>query len=44
MMNRVFVYGTLKSGLSNHYLLKGCKRLGVATTVSTYRMIAKEFR
>jgi gamma-glutamylcyclotransferase (GGCT)/AIG2-like uncharacterized protein YtfP len=43
MTNQVFVYGTLKSGQSNHHLLKGCKPLGVAATVPTYRMIAKAF-
>ena len=30
MTHRVFVYGTLKSGLWNHYLLKGCEFFGGA--------------
>jgi gamma-glutamylaminecyclotransferase len=39
MMHRVFVYGTLKSGLWNHYLLKGCESFGGTATVLTYKMI-----
>jgi gamma-glutamylcyclotransferase (GGCT)/AIG2-like uncharacterized protein YtfP len=27
-MNKVFVYGTLKKGYHNHYLLDGCEYLG----------------
>ena len=40
MTHRVFVYGTLKSGFWNHYLLKGC---GHAATVPTYKMIENGF-
>ena len=43
MTHRVFVYGTLKSGFSNHYLLKGCECLGGAASVSTYKMIENGF-
>jgi gamma-glutamylcyclotransferase (GGCT)/AIG2-like uncharacterized protein YtfP len=43
MTHRVFVYGTLKSGFRNHYLLGGCAFFGAATTVSTYRMIENGF-
>jgi gamma-glutamylcyclotransferase (GGCT)/AIG2-like uncharacterized protein YtfP len=43
MMHRVFVYGTLKSGFSNHYLLDGCEYLGGAATVPTYKMIENGF-
>ena len=43
MTHRVFVYGTLKSGFWNHYLLKGCEFVGSAATVPTYRMIENGF-
>ena len=43
MTHRVFVYGTLKSGFWNHYLLKGCKFFGHAATVPTYKMIENGF-
>jgi gamma-glutamylaminecyclotransferase len=43
MTHRVFVYGTLKSGFRNHYLLKGCEFVGSAATVPIYRMIENGF-
>jgi gamma-glutamylcyclotransferase (GGCT)/AIG2-like uncharacterized protein YtfP len=43
MTHRVFVYGTLMSGFSNHYLLIGCEFVGAAATVPTYKMIENGF-
>src|SRR2546423_11177622 len=43
MTHRVFVYGTLKSGFSNHHLLKGCECFGGAASVPTYKMIENGF-
>ncbi len=39
MRYRLFVYGTLKSGFSNHIFLKGAKFLGRAQTKKRYPMI-----
>jgi gamma-glutamylcyclotransferase (GGCT)/AIG2-like uncharacterized protein YtfP len=41
--HRVFVYGTLKNGFSNYYLLKGSEFFGDAVTVPTYKMIENGF-
>ncbi len=38
MKTRVFVYGTLKTGLSNHGWLRGQTLLGQAMTEPRYRM------
>jgi gamma-glutamylcyclotransferase (GGCT)/AIG2-like uncharacterized protein YtfP len=43
MTHRVFVYGTLKSGFWNHYLLTGCEFFGAAATVPSYKMIENGF-
>jgi gamma-glutamylcyclotransferase (GGCT)/AIG2-like uncharacterized protein YtfP len=40
MTHRVFVYGTLKKGLHNHYLLQDSEFFGGAVTVPTYSMIS----
>ncbi len=37
-MNKVFVYGTLKSGFSNHSRLKGSKFIKECSTSSDYTM------
>lgn len=34
----VFVYGTLRSGHSNHHFLKDANSIGVGTTVNNYAM------
>jgi gamma-glutamylaminecyclotransferase len=39
---KVFVYGTLKKGYSNHSFLSGAKFIGKAETCSTYLMIGKD--
>jgi gamma-glutamylcyclotransferase (GGCT)/AIG2-like uncharacterized protein YtfP len=41
-MTKVFVYGTLKKGYGNHYLLKNSKFVGEATSVSNWLMIGKD--
>jgi gamma-glutamylcyclotransferase (GGCT)/AIG2-like uncharacterized protein YtfP len=41
-MYKVFVYGTLKKGYSNHYLLGNSKLLGKAATLSKWTMIGKD--
>jgi len=40
MKHLVFVYGTLKKGFGNHYLLKDAKFLGKARTEKKYKMTA----
>ena len=40
---KVFVYGTLMRGFSNHYLISSCKYLGQATTVEKYSMHVGDF-
>ena len=42
-MDKVFVYGTLKSGHGNNRLLKGCLSLGAAYTLQTFRMYNSGF-
>ena len=39
---KVFVYGTLKKGYGNHYLLADSKFVGEATSVSKWLMIGKD--
>jgi gamma-glutamylaminecyclotransferase len=39
MSERIFVYGTLKRGLSNHRYLAGQRFLGEARTAPVYRMV-----
>ena len=34
----IFVYGTLRSGHSNHHLLKDARNYGIGTTVANYAM------
>ena len=43
MTHRVFVYGTLKRGGSNHPLLAGSGFLGKAVTLAAYKMVAASF-
>lgn len=38
MMDRLFVYGTLKRGFGNHGFLDGCRFLGEAHTVKRFAM------
>lgn len=39
----VFVYGTLKRGLSNHFFLREARFLGQARTVERYALYEDEF-
>jgi gamma-glutamylcyclotransferase (GGCT)/AIG2-like uncharacterized protein YtfP len=43
MTHRVFVYGTLKSGIHNHRLLAHAKFIGYAITDQAYHMVAGGF-
>ena len=43
MTHRIFVYGTLKGGFWNHYLLEDCEFFSSAATVPTYKMIENGF-
>ena len=43
MTHRVFVYGTLKKGFHNAYLLQDSEFFGDAVTVPTYSMISVGF-
>jgi gamma-glutamylcyclotransferase (GGCT)/AIG2-like uncharacterized protein YtfP len=38
MSERIFVYGTLKRGLSNHHFMAGQRFVGEARTAPRYRM------
>jgi len=40
MRYKLFVYGTLKRGLSNHHYLAGARYLGEATTFEAYPLVA----
>jgi gamma-glutamylaminecyclotransferase len=40
MAHRVFVYGSLMSGLHNHHMLDGARRVGRGTTGPHYRMVS----
>ena len=42
-MKKVFVYGTLRKGLTWNYLLQSSKFLGIATTKEKYILYAEEF-
>ena len=42
-LTRVFVYGTLKRGLHNHYILMGSTFIGDAYTVESFRMFGSGF-
>lgn len=42
LLTKVFVYGTLKKGLSNHRLLKDAQFEGRATTLQQFKMVGKD--
>jgi|TARA_R110000772_G_scaffold62241_8_gene140040 gamma-glutamylaminecyclotransferase len=39
-MTKILVYGTLRSGLSNHHYMNGCKLIGKGKTNEKYKMTA----
>lgn len=40
---KIFVYGTLMKGYSNHFLLKECTFIGNARTVDKFALFAEDF-
>ncbi len=43
LMKNLFVYGTLKAGFSNHYLIADCNFLGKVKTSKKYPMVAPHY-
>lgn len=40
---RMFVYGTLLEGFSNHFLLSNCKKIGAAKTISKFGLFISDY-
>lgn len=40
---KIFVYGTLMRGFSNHHLMKSCKFVGAATTKEKFALYVADF-